>query len=901
VSEALLRLVKRLGRRFRALTMPASFDRELDEEMRFHIEAEAADLVRLHGIPPAEGRRRALAAFRGMTQTREAHREARGGAVFDTIARNVRYAGRSVRRRPGFAAAVVLTIALGIGANAATFSVIDRLLFRPPPMLREPSLVHRVYLAYSSRPELGREVSYHEIMPFARYKDITTVTHFFARTAMDGNAVLAVGDGANAREAPVGAVSASFFGFFDAPPALGRYFSAQEDMPPSGTPVAVLSYGLWQTRFAGRSDALGAPLRIGATLYTVVGVTPRGFVGLWPEDPPAAFVPISSYAAGLPFWAPGEAWWTTAGSFASMLVELKPGIPIAAAEAELTDAVDRGWNPRGPVLPPRAIAGSFLSDRGPTHTSLAKVASLIGGMGLIVLLIAGANVANLLLARFLSRRPEIAVRRALGASRSRVLSEALTESVLLAALGGLAGLVLAQAGGSALRSALVSPGALSPIAGDPQTLIFVGLAVVAVGVLTGLLPASEAAQVDPVRYLTAGRHGETRRVSWARGALLLTQTGLSAVLLVGAGLFVRSLANVRQLHLGYEPTRVLTVHPDMRGVRLDSAQNVSLRQRLLVAAQHVPDVERAALNLALPFHDRWLAEFQIPGMDSADRIKLGLFYLDAVSPDYFATLGTRIVRGRGIQAGDVAGAPGAIVVSQSIAKLLWPRQDPIGQCVRIASDKACRYVVGVSEDIKFTQLSDDPGFVYYVSAAQYWSPKAMGLVLLVRGDAAHEREVIRRALQPDMPGDSYLTVTPLDDLIGQQTRSWRLGATMFTVSGLLALTLAAIGLYGVISYTVARRTHEIGVRITLGARAGSVLWLGVRQGLLLAGLGTSIGVLVAVAFARSFAPLMFNESPWDPLVYLTAAGLILTVAAAASIIPAGRAARLDPSVTLRSE
>jgi ABC-type antimicrobial peptide transport system permease subunit len=244
-------------------------------------------------------------------------------------------------------------------------------------------------------------------------------------------------------------------------------------------------------------------------------------------------------------------------------------------------------------------------------------------------------------------------------------------------------------------------------------------------------------------------------------------------------------------------------------------------------------------------------------------------------------------------------------VSQAIANFVWPGKDPIGQCVTVGfsegQPKACTYVVGVAEDIKYTQLSDDPGFYYYLSAAQYSDPEDLGLVVRVRGEPSRERDVIRRALQQEMPGDSYVTVTPLADIIAQPTHSWQLGATMFTAFGLLALTLAAIGLYGVISYTVARRTREIGIRITLGARAGSVLWLGVRQGLLLAGLGTGIGILVALAVARSFAPLLFHESPWDPLVYLTAAGLVLAVATVASIIPAARAARLAPSVTLRSE
>jgi hypothetical protein len=319
----------------------------------------------------------------------------------------------------------------------------------------------------------------------------------------------------------------------------------------------------------------------------------------------------------------------------------------------------------------------------------------------------------------------------------------------------------------------------------------------------------------------------------------------------------------------------------------------------------VPDVDHAALNFTLPFRGRPLDNFRVPGMDSAKQVNFYGFYVDAVSPDHFATMGTHIITGRGIQRGDVAGAPGAVVVSQAIANFVWPGKDPIGQCVTVGfsnrQPKACTYVVGVAEDIKYTQLSDDPGFYYYLSAAQYSDPEVLGLVVRVRGEPSRERDVIRRALQQEMPGNSYVTVTPLADIIAQEAHAWQLGATMFTVFGLLALTLAAIGLYGVISYTVERRTHEIGVRIALGARAGSVLWLGVRQGLLLAGLGTGIGMLVALALARSFASLLFNESPRDPLVYLTAAGLILAVAAVASIIPAGRAARLDPSVTLRSE
>ncbi|HEU4585806.1 MAG TPA: ADOP family duplicated permease, partial [Gemmatimonadaceae bacterium] len=766
---------------------------------------------------------------------------------WDVLLRDLRYAVRGLRARPGFAAAVVLTLALGIGANAAIFSVVDRLLFRPPPMLSDPALTHRIYVSSTYR---GEEFINGGI-PYARYVDFTNWTKGFARTAEVTSRELAVGVGTAAREMQVGAVSASFFGFFDAPPALGRYFSAQEDTPPDGTPVVVLSYAMWQTRYGGRSDVLGSTLQIGPTVYTVIGVAPKGFVGLWPEKAPVAYIPISSYAAGVEIRLKGEHWWDTYHwTWANMIAQRKPGVSIAAANADLTSALKRSYSAADEKYGEsranseerardHAIIASILSERGPRQSSTAKVAALVGAMALVVLLIACANVANLLFARALRRRREIALRVALGVSRGRLLSQLLTESLLLALIGGVAGLILAQWGGSALRAAFLPAGAESPVMNDTRTLIYVGVAVMIAGILTGLAPAFQAGKTDLTVDLKAGEREGVIHKSRTRVALLLLQGALSVVLLVGAGLFVRSLSNVKNIRLGYDPDSVLVVDLAMRGVELDSVQALTLRRQLLERAQAIPGVEHAALNVTLPFWSTWSMGLNIPGVDSA-RMD-GQFDLNAVSPDYFATMGTRIVRGRGIEAGDVTGAPGAVVVSASMAKKLWPGEDALGKCIKIGSTTdPCNYVVGIAEDIKNEKLSDDPGLYYYLSAEQY-HPERTGLLLRMHGDATSQVESVRRELQKLMPGASYITVTPFSDVVGQQMKSWSLGATMFVVFGILALVLATIGLYGVIAYNVVQRSHEMGVRIALGAQQGDVVWLVVRQGLVIAAVGILIG------------------------------------------------------------
>ena len=824
--------------------------------------------------------------------------------MIDALLADLRHAARQLARSPGFTLGVVLTLALGIGANVAMFSVVDRMLFRPPPLLHDPGATHRIYLA---RTFSGKEQA-SSYMQYARYVDLTSWTTSFARTAAFTEQDLAIGVGAEAHEMRVGIVSAGFFGFFDAPPALGRYFTAVEDSPPNGTAVAVLAYAFWQTRYGGRREALGSTLQIGPTLYTIIGVAPEGFAGLWPVQRPVAFIPITSHASAMAVGRRDESWWTTYHwQWLSMLAQRKSGVSVAAANADLSNAFLRSYAAQRPGSPgltpaeiarPRAFVASVLSERGPNESSFAKVATWISGVALIVLLIACANVANLLLARALRRRREIAIRLALGVSRARLLSQLFTESVLLAVLGGLAGVVVAEWGGAVLRAQFLAKSSEVSVMGDTRTLLFGGVAALCAGLLTGLAPALTQ-HADVAGDLKAGAREGTFQRSRVRIALLVLQGALSVVLLVGAGLFVRSLRHVRVIPLGYDVDPVLLVDLNLRGTQLDSGRNVELRRELLETAQAIPGVEHASRQLTVPFWSTWNMDLHVAGIDSVHR--LGEFDLNAVTPQYFSTLGTRLLRGRGIEAQDGEHAPRVMVVSQAMAKTLWPGRDPLGQCVRVGADTApCSYVVGVAENIKSQQLGDDPGLFYYLSTAQ-WHPGQGGLFIRTRGEATRYVETIRRRLQQLMPGAAYVTVTPLRDILGEQTRSWQLGATMFLAFGALALALAAIGLYSVMAYTVAQRTQEMGVRASLGAQERDLIKLVINEGLRVGVVGIVIGVMIALAGGQWLGPLLFQESPHDPLVFGFVTVVLLGTTVLASFVPSRRAARVDPMVALRYE
>jgi len=826
---------------------------------------------------------------------------------------DAKYAGRGLRRKPGFTAAVVLTLALGIGANATMFSIVDRLLFRAPAYIQAPERVHRVNLGQTTAREgefIGSTISY------KRFVELTEWTTTLDATAAMTSPRMAIGIGERAREMPVGAVSAGFWRFFDMQPALGRFFTPAEDRVPDGTPVAVLGYGYWQANYGGRADVLGTPLTIGSRAYTIIGVTPERFMGV-SLTAPAAFIPITAFA-GVQFSSRGEGLFgppraTYYGAhniqWMEMLVRRKPGVSVATVTADLTSAYRRSYaaqqetsrflRPIG-LAKPRVIAAPLLRERGPRQGNDSKVATWLVGVAAVVLLIACANVSNLLLARAFARRREVAVRLALGVSRGRLVRQLLTESVMLAALGAVAGLALAQWGGGVLRGMLIENVDWPSAFGDERVLLFTMGAALSAGLLTGLAPALHAGRGDIAGALKAGAREGTYQRSRTRVVLLVLQGALSVVLLVGAGLFVRSLRNVRTIDLGYDGARVMYTELKMRGVRLDSTQSDALRRRLMEQAQSLPFVEHASRTVTVPFWMSMNQELHVAGIDSVSR--LGDFYYHAVSPDYFATMGTRLPRGRGFTTADTRSSPPVMVVSESMGRKLWPGRDPIGQCVRIGADTVpCTEVVGIANDIKRGSLSDDEGLQYYLPIDQLRSGTGGGLFVRTRGEATDWSEALRRELQKSMPGVSYVTVTPLEEILGSETRAWTLGATMFTVFGALALLVAAVGLYSVIAYDVAQRGHELGVRVALGAQSSDVARLVVGGAMRVAVAGVVIGTVVALAAARYVGPLLFAVAPTDPMVFITVALVLLAVGVLASILPAVRASRVDPNVALRAD
>ena len=892
----------RLLRRLRHWLRFSSHHAELTDELAFHREMIERDLMR-GGLSPDAARAEARRRMGNETYMREEARAVWFWPSLEGLWQDATYTLRDLRRHPTFTIGVILTLALGLGANAAMFGLVDRLLFRPPAMMVGAATVHRVYLY--NRTVRGDERPAGGV--YARYLDLVRWSTTLSQTAGAVLRPLAVGEGDDTQVRNVAVVSAAFFGFFEAPPILGRYFTPREDAPPAPARVAVLSNTLWRTRFGSRRDVLGATVRIDAAAYTIIGVAPDGFVGLWPYQPPAVFIPVATFAAnrGRPDWA------TTYGTAFGLgiIVRRKPGVTADAATADLTKALQWSFQAQNGDLPnarplsdlrPRALAASVLRDRGPEPSSVARAATWLSGVALIVLLIAIANVANLLLARTIRRRREIAVRVALGVSRARLFRQLLTEGLFLAFLGGVVALVIAVWGSNVLRAAFLPGTESASLITDPRTLMFAGVVALGVGVLVGLVPMAQVARLGLTADLKSGPREGTYQRKGLRTMLLLVQCALSLVLLVGAGLFVQSLRNVRDVRLGFDADSVLLVTRNMREVRLDSAATVALRLRLLESVQQLPGVSYASLQESTPFAGESSWRLFVPGIDSVP--KLGVFNVNMVSADYFRTMGTRILHGRGIETTDGERAPRVAVVGQSMAAVLWPGQDPIGRCFRISADTMpCTYVVGVAEDIRSRSFETESRlFFYYLPAAQ-WLPQLGGLFVRARTDPDRLVELVRGRLQRDMPGSSFVTVDLLADIVDTQRRSWIAGATVFTGFGVLALVLAAVGLYSVIGYNVTQRSHELGVRLALGATRTGLVRLVVMEGLGFALAGIAIGAGVALAVGTRVGPLLFQQSPRDPMVFVVAAVVLLAVAVVASCVPAIRAAAVDPRTALQAE
>ncbi len=614
------------------------------------------------------------------------------------------------------------------------------------------------------------------------------------------------------------------------------------------------------------------------------------------------FLPIGVVAAEVasPEALSSRHWW-----WMDAIARLRPGQRPEGAAARATLAYRRGAEDKADSTA-AVLTGPIQQARGPEASSDAKVSAWIGFVAIAVLLIACANVANLLLARGVARRRELAVRAGLGAGRGGLMRMLLAESLVLAAAGGGAAVALAAWSGALARGFLV-PGlpADTPVV-DTRMLAFTGLAVAATALLIGVVPAVQASRTDLTESLKSGGRGATQRGGRTRAALLAVQVALTLVLLVGAGLFVKSLRNVEHLNLGFDPARVLEARVDMNAAGLSGADADATYLRMLDHVGRLPGVAGVAA-MQSPYQWAQAITLRAQGVDSLRPPKTGGPYINAVTPGYFATLGTPLVRGREFTDGDVAGSPRVAVVNAYMARGLWPHGTAIGKCLYLGSDtaRACTEIVGVVGDVASNGVTQGEMWDYYVpfAQAQLASPYGAhlnGMVVRSRTTAAGIAGAVRSEMQAagNLP---YAQVQSLADRIAPDYRSWRLGATAFTAFGALALVIAAMGIFAVISYSVSRRTQEIGVRMALGAQAAQVARMVVAQGLAAAMVGVALGAGVAWALGRGIRALLYEVSPADPLVFGTTALMLVAVAALAAWLPARRAAQIDPMAALRSE
>lgn len=884
--------------RARALFRSGTLERELDDELSFHLEREAQKHVRA-GMLHDEAVRHAHLAFGGLNRIKDDTRDTRGIAVVESILRDTRYALRTLRARPGFTAGVVITLGLGIGVNAAMFGVLDRLLVRAPEYMIAPDRVHRVYVGWMNQATLRRERS----IEYTRYTDLARWTGSFDATAAFGYRQMAIGEGEDVRRAVVGVVSASYFSFFSAQPVLGRYFTAAEDTTPSGAPVAVLTYEYWQSRYDGRRDVVGARVKLDRLTYSIIGVAPKGFVGVADQQAPIAFIPITTFSATIT----SNYYRTYNWSWLEMLVRRKPDVSVEASTADLSNAYRRSWDAEvtatggGPPVStakPRAEAFPLPLGRGPSAGPETRVMIWMSAVAVIVLLIACANITNLLLVRSLRRRREMAVRLALGGTRGRLIQQLFAETMVLSLIGGTVGVLAAQLGGGALRRVFLDAAPDATVVADPRTLIFSMAASVGAALVAGLVPALRLDAGRSADALRAGAREGAYAHSRTRSLLLVVQAALCVVLLVGAGLFIRSLREVRHIRLGYDVDPLLVVEVDLRDTKLTRDQAADLRYRVQSEAAGLAGVASVTQAVTIPFYGSERHPIYVPGIDSVN--ERGRFTMQVGTADYFKTTGTRIVRGRGFTAQDRRETPLVGVVSEAMANVLWPGGDAIGKCFKVNADTVpCTTVVGIAENIRARSLMGDAEFQYYLPAEQFETDTR--LLVRVNGVGVEHAEAVRRDLQRVMPGSVYVAVLPMSRLLGAAMRSWRSGATIFMAFGVLALVLAAVGLYSVVAFAVTQRTHELGLRIALGAQVDDVLRLVIGEGIGIALLGVGVGFAIALAAGSMVSPLLYRVSPRDPLTYVVVGGLLVVVAMIASAVPAIRATKVDPNIALRTE
>jgi predicted permease len=809
---------------------------------------------------------------------------------------------RTARRHPGFVAGVAVTLGLGIGANATMYVIIDRLLLSPPEHIVRAEEVRRLWVR-GPNPLTGQIVA-QAAVTYPDYEDLKAHSGM-AVAAYRDNRERTVGTGEAAMRAQTALASAEFFPLLGIRPRLGRFFTPEEAAP-GAPPTVVIAEELWIREYGADAGVLGRVIEVAGVETRVIGVAPRGFTG----------VDLRAVDLWLPLEATGtadlgESCLRGRGCrWMSIVARLRDGVSVEAAEAEATrlhlngrrEEIDQGRYPATNAI----VLSPLVAADGSEPSAESRVALLLGGVSLIVLLIACTNVANLLLGQATKRRHETAVRLALGVGRGRLVAHAFAEATVFALAGGVVGLAIVRWGGPFVRAALL-PDISFPDALSARAVLLTLLLSLLAGVAASVVPAIKGSRPMAAGDLAGAAQGHSAARSRLRTSLTASQAALSTLLLVGAGLFVRSIAEIRGLDLGLDVDRLLVVDLEFTR-RLSLVTDAPLREASFeVAMQRVaalPEVE-AVTATATPFGTIYAYDLRLPDGDSLPWTPGRGPFLFVVAPGYFEVAGLSITRGRGFDQRDGPDAERVTLVNETMARGLWPGAEPLGRCIgQPRAPDVCMTVVGVVEDAARADFRDEPAPGYYLpmrQAANLGLSAPNALYIRTRGDASEAQPRVAALLRAGLPDVRWASVYPMRDTLDRQARSWTLGATMFTVFGLLALVVAAVGLYSVLAFDVAQRTREIGIRSALGARKGRLLRTVVTQGTSLGAAGVAVGLGVAYLAAPYTAELLFEVSPRDPAIFAGVGLVLLAVSLAASLAPALRATRVDPVAALKSE
>jgi predicted permease len=818
------------------------------------------------------------------------------------LLRDARYAIRLLSRTPVYTAAAVLSLALGIGANTTIFSLLNGVFLHPLPV-REPAELVSVFST-----DARNTGGFNDYLPtsypnFQDYRDDSQV--FSGLVAYQGIPLsFSQRDGAEQIAAEI--VSADYFTVLGIVPSLGRAFRHDEDR--TGTPpIAVLSHGFWTRRLGADPRVVGRTVTLNRQAFTVIGVAPEGFKGTNAFGAPAVWVPMALHERLLTGFA-AENFNERRALLFEIAGRLKPGVSVERATAQMKTIASRLEREypvpnkgRSVTLVPLTQATINPGFRGDAVVGSAMLMAVVA----LVLLIACANVANLLLARAVARQKEVAVRLSLGAGRVRLVRQLLTESLLLAVVSGATGLLVAYWCRTLLWAARPPflPDDALDLTFDLRVLAFTAGVSLVTGVLFGLVPAWQASKPDLVMELkdrTSLPTGANRWLS-ARNVFVAAQVALSVVALIVGGLFVRSLGNAQRIDPGFDVARLFIVQFDLGAEGYDEARGRDFHRRLLENVRALPGVEAAAVTTTVPLFGGGIARSVFPeGRDTSDPKNGVLVRVGAVSTDYFRAMGIRRVRGREFTDADAGPSPPVVVINEAAARRLWPDEDPIGKRFTFFGIAAPNEVVGVVRDAKVNTIGEPPTPFIYTPLLQTYSPAAI-LAVRAPGDPASlmpgGRSIFRQ-LDRQLP---LVRVTTLADVFDQSLWPARIGAALLSIFGLLALVLSAIGIYGVTSYAVTQRTREIGVRMALGARPVTVLSLVFRQAMGLALAGMALGLGAAALLTGYIASLLYGLSGTDPVTFAVVTLVLVAAAAAACLLPAWRASRVDPLEALRYE